>query len=233
MSKLGNILMAAIDLGLLAVILTSYQEQKQSTSSISSFSSESVISQDTIYSSEPISADQSFSAEQIDSYQETYAEEETQGGSGRLDYDTSEPPAAEDFEWVTYDTLQGFIPSDAQLLDFTDITGGWKAYLITDPDNANDSKVEQYLNAYIDGSGQDVTVTLDWYYSYVYSVEEGYDDTSPDSVFSGTWEDRGIRAVGPGRLELHTFYFYKDSEFVIGNVMWPDGMQGVITLVRP
>jgi len=252
MGKAGNFLMGVIDIGLLAVILTSYQDQKQTAAYDAASTSESVISQNSVYSESSVpeqsSESENPSVPEQSSESETpsvpeLASENANAAPEQLsenivesvgrDYDTSEKPAAGDFEWVTTDILQGFVPDDAEPLDFDEAAGGWKAYIVTDPDNAENAKVEQYLNAYIGGSESDVTVLLDWYYSYVYSMEEGYDDPSPDSQFTGSWENNGIQALGPGRLDILMFYCNKDREYAVGTIMWPDGMNGVITLVRP
>ena len=150
------------------------------------------------------------------------------------DFSTSENIGLADINLITADLLQGNIPDGVQkLTDFNEVTGGWKAYMKTDPDNQFGSMMEHYLNVSISGSAVSSKLTFQWNYSFINAAGQGYDDNSPDSTFVGAWQDGGIEAIGPGRVNMTDFYYESGREYAVGSMMWPDGVPAAIVLIRP
>ena len=125
-------------------------------------------------------------------------------------------------------------PDAARITDFTAVTGGWKAYMLTDPDNVRDSMVEDFFNIHISGDAAATTVTFDWYWRHFPTTDEGFDDTAtPDGVFTGSWDGSGIHATGPEPVDLTGFWAVGEKEYAVGTFMWQDGVTAVIGLIRP
>ena len=144
----------------------------------------------------------------------------------------------EDFRWSTENGAYWTnLSSDAvRLTDYKAIQGGWKAYLLDDPSGKqSEYSVERLANIRISGSENSALATIDWYYVFLGSEGEGYDDNSPDTEFSGTWSlaDGELAALGAGKLILGNFCYDNGHEYGTGIYMWPDGVEAVIALVRP
>ena len=149
-------------------------------------------------------------------------------------YSTSDTPTLADFLWVTYEVLHGERPADALWLeDYDMLCGGWKCYLIDDPYGEYGSMMERLLNVYIDGVPTAAEVTFDWYYIHDGSLDQGYDDDGPSSVFSGSWSAGHIEALGPGSIDLSDFYLLDGHEYAVGTMTWPDGIPAAVFLTRP
>ena len=147
-------------------------------------------------------------------------------------FSTSETPTLADFQWVTNDIYNGMLPDDLELLtDFEELRGGWKCYLIDEA--AYDTMMERLLNVFIGGTPEETDVTFDWFYAHNNALDEGYDEDDPPTVFSGSWEDGEISALGPGRVTLTDFWFDEGYEYGIGTFMWPDGVVATVLLARP
>lgn len=146
-------------------------------------------------------------------------------------YDTYERPTLADFEWVTMDILKGDVPEDEPVY-FSQILGGWKCYILDDPESG--AAAERLLNVTIDGTPENITLTFDWYYTHNYRLDEGYDDNTPDSVFTGAVNEDGyIETLGAGKAVLTDFYAQDGHLYAIGMMSWPDGVKGYIAIVRP
>jgi len=148
-------------------------------------------------------------------------------------YSTSETPTLADFQWADYDVLHGARPEGRETLGRGEVSGGWKCYMVDDPEGVSDSTMERLMNVYIDMNGVEAVVTLDWFYAHDYGTDEGFDEDGPDSVFDGFWQDEMIGAVGPGRVELTDFWYLDGFEYAVGEFMWPDGVPAAMFLVRP
>ena len=55
----------------------------------------------------------------------------------------------------------------------------------------------------------------------------------PDSVFTGTFADGTLSALGPGSINITDFYYLGGKEFAVGSMKWPDSIPAVLFLVRP
>ena len=143
-------------------------------------------------------------------------------------FDTRERPHIRDFKWVTEEIRAGICPDEAESFSFEESLGGWKCYLVDDG-----MGVERLANMELSGSGDDIGVLFDWYYTRI-NKDEDFEDNSPDSVFRGHVTEEGeVDAEGPGRLRLTDIYRIGDHQYAFGNISWPDGMNGRIYLVRP
>ena len=145
-------------------------------------------------------------------------------------------------EYPTLEDVQGFnaefgwvVLTDraVPITDPTLILGGWKAYMICDPDNARNSNMEKFTNINISYGQSDMIVTVDWFYTYFSSTGKGFDDNTPDSTFKGSFSDGALDAVGSGRITLYGFYYQNGKEFAIGRMIFQDGVEAVIALIRP
>ena len=146
-------------------------------------------------------------------------------------FDTDERPTLADFTWVTKDILAGKVPEDEPVY-FSEILGGWKCYILDD--SSYGSYAERLLNMRIEGTTEEITLTFDWYYTHMYNTDEGYDDPSPDSVFTGGLnKDRYIETFGAGSAVLTDFFMKDGHQYGIGIMNWPDGTKGFIAITRP
>ena len=146
-------------------------------------------------------------------------------------FDTNERPTLADFTWVTKDILAGKVPEDEPVY-FSEILGGWKCYILDD--SSYGSYAERLLNMRIEGTAKEITLTFDWYYTHMYNTDEGYDDPSPDSVFTGGINKDGyIETFGAGSAVLTDFFMKDGHQYAIGTMNWPDGTKGFIAITRP
>ncbi|MCR5673806.1 MAG: hypothetical protein K6F87_08865 [Lachnospiraceae bacterium] len=257
MRKILTPVFAVIDIALLAVILYSALFQQKdsphtdtpsddtfysasdnefSEDSDNGASDEDISEADDAPGNDPPAADIAPEVDELeaDPVAEDDADEESKPGYDPADYDTSTSPTLEDFMWVTPEIYKGNLPDDIERLSFDEVTGSWKAYIITDPEVKFDSMTESFLNASISGSEDRVEITLDWNYTYINSEGSGYDDNSPDSLFTGAWSDDSIKdATGAGKVSIDTFYYDNGHEYAVGSMMWPDGIPAVVFLSRP
>ena len=143
-------------------------------------------------------------------------------------FSTRERPHIRDFKWITEEIRAGICPDEAESFSFEESLGGWKCYLVDDG-----MGVERLANMELSGSGDDIGVLFDWYYTRI-NKDEDFEDNSPDSVFRGHVTEEGeVDAEGPGRLRLTDIYRIGDHQYAFGNISWPDGMNDRIYLIRP
>ncbi|MBO4407100.1 MAG: hypothetical protein J5849_05300 [Clostridia bacterium] len=125
-------------------------------------------------------------------------------------------------------------PDAVRIADFDAVRGGWMAYVLDDPAmDVSTESVERVLNVEISGSADSADATFDWRDIYIESEEQVLVDSSPDSVFSGTWSDGRLEAFGPGMITLRDFFYSGGREYAVGTMTWPDGVPAIIALVRP
>ncbi|MBO6053901.1 MAG: hypothetical protein J6P31_00070 [Oscillospiraceae bacterium] len=258
MSKLAKFLLFAVDVALLIWIITSYQEQKreeflwssvppaaeETSQEVSDWPSSSDYRDDimpeteTWYGGEdPLMPDGDYSQGGVtpggDSGQGTAFPESLDW----RDYSNYEKTTLEDMLWITEDYYRGNVPSDLRRLQPDEIMGGWKAYIITDPEGTYDAMTESFLNLLIaptpEESEPTFDLTFDWYYVYVNAEGEGYNDDAPDQTITGTWTGNGIYAQSAGSVSLNTFFYENGCERAVGTCIWSDGVPGLIFLSRP
>lgn len=152
---------------------------------------------------------------------------------------TSEGPVLSDIQGFKWDKDKGaywstLTSSAAKLNDFEAVQGGWKAYLLDDPSGKRTRhSVEHFANISISGSASVTKATIDWIYATATDEGGGHDDTSPDSVFNGSWSDGAFSGLGAGRLTLNNFYYESGREYGVGIYTLPDGVESIVALVRP
>ena len=93
--------------------------------------------------------------------------------------------------------------------------------------------LERLLNVYISGTPSETTVLFDWYYMRIGSGNEGFPEETDPSVFTGSFQDGGISAAGPGNIDITRFYSADGQQYAIGKLHWPDGYTAEMALVRP
>ena len=138
-----------------------------------------------------------------------------------------------DFAWYTDDMASGIVPAGVQMLtSLGDVTGTWKAYLVSDPSNERNARSERSLAVSINVGQSAVMLDFDWDYIYIPSENKGYEEDASDSIFRGSWEDGVLDAVGSGSVRLTAFWSQDGHQYGIGTMMWTDGVPATIALVR-
>ena len=108
------------------------------------------------------------------------------------------------------------------------LKGGWKAYMVTDPKNKQNSYREDYMNMRIDvKKNNKVTVTFKWNH-YV----NGKKVKQKDTKFTGKWKNKKIVATGEGKVKFTAFWLDGKKEYAVGTYIWPSGEKAVIGLMR-
>ncbi len=125
-------------------------------------------------------------------------------------------------------------PDAVRIDDFSAITGGWKAHLITDPENRDDSYFDDYMNISISGTKQSANVAFAWHTRYLPSVDQYIDVSDTVTTFFGSFLDGRITALdtGMGKVEFTDFWFDNGKEYATGIYTWSDGVVGYIGLSR-
>ena len=151
-----------------------------------------------------------------------------------LDYETFDVATLADFQWVTYDIAHGILPSGMERLeDFEEIEGGWKLYLIDDPDGQFGSSMERLCRCAfgVDANGRGIGIR--WDYVHDTSTDTGYEESSPDSFYYGSFESGVFDGLGPGSVRITDFWVADGHEYAVGKMIWPDGVPALMFLVRP
>lgn len=142
-------------------------------------------------------------------------------------YSTFDTPKLAEFMWLTGEAAKGNVPAGAtRIVELGSLTGGWKAYMFG-------ASMEWLLNANIDVGQSAVSIMLDWYYVRDGETGESFEDTTPNSTFSGPFDGGMLDATGPGRVTLAAFWEQDGHQYAVGSFVWPDGEQCTIALVRP
>ena len=151
-----------------------------------------------------------------------------------LDFETFDPATLADFQWVTYDIAHGILPSGMDRLeDYEEIEGGWKLYIIDDPDGEYGSTIERLCRCAfgVDANGKGIGIR--WDYVHNYGTDEGWEDNTPDSFYYGPWEYGVFSGMGAGSVTITDFWYANGHEYAVGRMTWPDGIPSVMFLVRP
>ena len=208
------------------VALTSDSSSSASGSSTSSTSSSEGSSGSSSSSS---NGSASSSASASSSSSSASSSSSTSGGSPTAtgSYSTDERPKIGEFKWMTGETDKGNAPAGAaRITDFGKLTGGWKAYMYG-------GNLERLLNVSIDAGQSGAQVTLDWYYIRDNKQDKVFEDTTPSSSFTGSFDGGMLDATGSGRITLTAFWEQDGHQYATGSFMWPSGETEVIALVRP
>lgn len=150
-------------------------------------------------------------------------------------FDTSTRPRIGEFTWFSMDMMGGNAPAEpAAISDFSQVQGGWKAYIYTYsvPGNEYAQSSEELLNVYVGGSEKKATLLFDWYYTRLESGES-HENGQPDARYLGTWEGGTLEALGVGSVRLAKFWEEGGRQYAIGHIDWPDAMDAAIGMVRP
>ena len=148
---------------------------------------------------------------------------------------TEERPDLEDFLWYTEDVIENGVPEGAQIIDSAEfVLGGWKGFILYDPNNNYGANSAELLNVDISGTGEELRLTLDWYLMLIPGETQAYDETDMDDVvFEGEWIGGGIQTFGWGELRLRRLYALEGKQYAFGSLETPDGIPALVALVRP
>ncbi len=157
------------------------------------------------------------------------------GSKTGVSLSTGEHPGLEDFYWYTEDVMENGVPEGAQIIDnVAYVLGGWKGFILYDPDNSYGANSAELLNATIESSDDNLRLTLDWYLMLIPGETEAYDETDmEDIVFEGEWIGGGIQVFGRGELRLRRLYDLDGKQYAFGSLETPDGIPALVALVRP
>ena len=148
---------------------------------------------------------------------------------------TRKRPNLGDFLWYTEGVAYEGVPSDATIINnIGPLTGSWKALIVHDLNNEYDASGMEFLNIVLTGTAKNLSVTLDWYESYLANEGKRLDKSNmEDSVFNGKWENSGLWASGAGTIHLTQFYEQNGKQYAVGTMDTPDGTPALVALVRP
>jgi|GEM_PF-624918 len=164
--------------------------------------------------------------------QQEPAEPEGQAQDAALS--TGERPDLGDFLWYTDGVFYEGVPADAARIDRDAVSGGWKAIILYDPENAHDASAMEFLNVDISEETGNVSLVLDWYSIFLSKEGQSIDESDmQDSVFTGAWEGAGLWASGSGTILLTEFYAANNKQYAVGTMDTPDGIPAYVALVRP
>ena len=150
------------------------------------------------------------------------------------EYETTDDPTAADFQWATYDILYGTLPDGIdRLMDFEEVRGGWKLYIVDDPYGEYGSEMEYLGRAAIGSDDNGSEFVIHWSYVYNGALDEVYEADDPDSFYYGAWDNGVLDALGVGSVTITDFWYANDHEYAVGRMTWPDGIPSVMFLVRP
>lgn len=151
-----------------------------------------------------------------------------------IEYETFEQATLADFEWANMDILHGKLPDGIErLTSFEEIKGGWKLYIIDDPDGTYGSMIERLCRCAFGEDEDGLGISIRWDYVHNNATDEGFDDNTPDSFYYGTWESGTLDALGAGSVKLTNFWYKDGHEYGVGTMTWPDGIPAAMFLVRP
>ncbi len=173
------------------------------------------------------------SEEPADSYSTPEAPQQT--GQAE-DYSTSERPDLGDFLWYVESVHFDGLPSGRTPVSaFSELTGGWKAYIWYDPDNMDAAGGWDFLNIYVDGSASDASVTLDWYMMSMADTGSTLDVSYlADTVLYGDYSQSVLSAGDPGySIYMTDFYYYNGKQYGVGYMSVESGEETYVAMVRP
>ena len=127
----------------------------------------------------------------------------------------------------------GLSPNAVMISEAYQTIGGWKAYLVLDPQQKAGINMQKFANINIGFGQSGMAVTIDWYRTFSGDLMSGSPDNAPDSAFTGEWSGGAIDAVGSGRIRLHSFCYDQGREYATGSMILPDGTEAVIAMIRP
>ncbi len=150
-------------------------------------------------------------------------------------YVTTERPDLGDFLWYVESVhFDGPPAGRTPATSFSEVTGGWKAYIWYNPDSTENGGWD-FLNIAIDGSAASAAVTFDWYMMTTSDTGNTLDVTSlADTTLYGDYSQSVLSAGDPGYMVYLTeFYYYNGRQFGLGYMIMESGEDTYVALVRP
>lgn len=150
-------------------------------------------------------------------------------------YNTYETPTLDEFtSWFSNDLMNGNAPAGiTRITSLDEARGGWKAFIYNYAIAGNEYSMptEELLNIFIGGTEAETTLTFDWYYTRIGG--DVHENNTMSSVYNGSWSLGRVEAIGGGKVVLSDFWEQDGHQYGIGRMVWPDGVDGTIALVRP
>ena len=116
--------------------------------------------------------------------------------------------------------------SAKKVKDFDALTGGWRAYMVSNPQEA---LFTDYFNVTITGAEKNTIVVCNW----GYHIEGETEDLSGQKTqLTGSFSKGSLKATGQGTLTITKFYEDGGKQYAEGSFVWPDGSKGYLGLVR-
>lgn len=236
MKKIIIIILAVLSVILLGVIIVSAATGWRIGSEVK-IAAKPVVQEETAAKQEETSAKKELETEEETKETETMTQKPEYPSAD--EFSTADIPSlgdVSDFRWNAVDggSWANLSGEALRLNDFDAVKGGWKAYILDDPAGVfSEYSIERFANIVISGSASEPEVLVDWVYVVFGDTGEGQDDSMSDSVYDGTWDGGLLDAYGAGRIVLYNFYYENGREYAVGSIMWPDGVDGAIALVRP
>lgn len=163
--------------------------------------------------------------------EETEGAENTDLGSAAQSLSTQERPTLEEFSWYKEVSANGFWDDAAPLLTTEQVLGGWKGFIVRDPDRKRDSYSQELVNVDISVDGSEAIFTVDSY--KIYFDGESYDRSGEDAMrFTGNYSNQEFYVIGPGSISVGFFYAYQGHQYAMGEMVDPDGVTADFCLMR-
>lgn len=202
-------------------------EPPERTESFSSQSGESAISETSelsVQSSQPVYSNPESKSSESESSSLYYPK----------NMNTDEKAGIRDAEGFSWENGWTYLSTDAeQITDFSAVTGGWKAVIISDPFELRNSYTTDYMNIHISGTAAKLDVTMNWGIRFFNSDGTSIDASGYPSALSGSYSDYTLTATGSGKLVITAFFKDNGKEYAVGNYTWPDGIVAYVGLIRP
>ena len=147
------------------------------------------------------------------------------------DYGTEDPAIIsrfQEFDWYRRN-IGGY--GSETITDPSEILGSYHAYVLFDPDNANNAIADLLADMRIEAGQNGTLVHMDWKYMYYRSEEAGEKDDSV-SDFTGTLSDGKLSASGPGTLVIDRFFREDGTIRATGTMKTDSGILARIALEK-
>lgn len=167
----------------------------------------------------------------VPAVEETEGAENTDSGSAAESLSTQERPTLEEFSWYEEVSVNGFWDDAVPLRTTEQVLGGWKGFVVRDPDRERDSYSQELVNVDISVDGSEAIFMVDSY--KIYFDGESYDRSGEDAMrFTGDYFNQEFYVIGPGSISVGFFYEYQGHQYAMGEMVDPDGVTADFCLMR-
>ena len=177
--------------------------------------------------------EQSSTPEQSSAPERSSTPEQNSGFPAAGSVTTSDKAGLRDAEGYAWDKGWTYLSANAKpITDYSLLTGGWKATMITDPLELVDSYAADYFNISLSGSASSSNVTINWGLRIVKGTGT-VDSSGTASTMTGSFSSGRLTAIGSGSITIEGFCYENGKEYAVGTYTWPDGVVGYVGLIRP